>query len=179
MVRMKKYLKDNLSIWILCIGFTGFGVFLTQNEIPLDHWFIEASADGLFGLENTSLWVLCSNFVLTSTIYVLSKTGLRLFWFNIIMVILMFVSNVLICKVLAARLSKFKMLFLSVYLIFVTPFLYNTINFTIVAAYAVAAGLIWILHCIKKDAKFVVYIPGYICFLYGVSTYRTSTTHSK
>lgn len=168
-VRMKKYLKDNLSIWILCIGFTGFGVFLTQNEIPLDHWFIEASADGLFGLENTSLWVLCSNFVLTSTIYVLSKTGLRLFWFNIIMVILMFVSNVLICKVLAARLSKFKMLFLSVYLIFVTPFLYNTINFTIVAAYAVAAGLIWILHCIKKDAKFVVYIPGYICFLYGFS----------
>lgn len=169
--KAKDYICDKWSIWVICAIYTILGILLTQNEMPMDHWIIEASADGLFGNNNTSLWVLCSNYIITGLIWILSKTGLRLFWLNIIFVFFIYISNVLVGSIIKENLNKnkYNILVLCLYLTVCTPFLFYTLNFTICAAYFISCGLVWIVHCIEKNKRKIAYIPGYICFVFGFS----------
>lgn len=167
--KIKSYIEREWLIWIICAIYTIIGIFLMQNEVPMDHWFIEASADGLFGNANRSLWVLCSNYIITGSIWILSKTGLRLFWLDLLLVFLSFVSNLLVCKIIKDLCCRYAVIVMCVYLTITTPFLFYILNFTICAAYFITCGLVWICHCIECQKEVISYIPGYICFIYGFS----------
>ena len=68
---------DTKIFWSLIISFVFSAVmFMVMNmEVMEDPWYIESSADGLFGDNNVSLAVLCSHPLLTGLIYLLSRTG--------------------------------------------------------------------------------------------------------
>lgn len=166
----KNNLYDNLIIHIVCIWGTLIGLMFTQNEIPMDNWFIEASADGLFGNSNTGLMVLCGNFMLTAIIWILSKTGLRVFWLHVLMVIFQYIGTYLVCKIVKQKVKKrIWICIMIVYNVLLIPYLYSTMCFTITASYVIACGLAWIMYCKDTNLKKSNYIIGFICLIMGIS----------
>ncbi len=158
--------RMNLIILALCVFFNAVAILLSQNEIYQDDWYIQASVDGLFGNDNRSLLVLCTNFFFSFILYLLSLTGLRLFWLHILLVVMNFVSSYLVCIVIANNFKgKIKYYICSIFLIAIAPLVSFEMQFTTTAAYVIAAGCLWLFEAMEKRKKKGAYIFGiaWIC----------------
>lgn len=148
---IKLCIPDNIAIVMICIVFTIIGVLFTQNELYADQWYFEASVDGLFGNDNRSLFMLCSNYLLEGFIYLLSLTGLRLHWCNIIFIFMNLISSILVCKVIKEIENEWHGYFLCVdFLLLITIYVYFFFQFTTIATYAIASGCLWIFYSIER-----------------------------
>lgn len=125
------------------------GVLLAQNEVFQDDWYIEASADGFFGDDNRSLLVLGPNYLITGIIYLLSLTGIRLFWLHWILIGMNFLSHILIATVLLKNKGRFCGALISLLFgLFMMPLVSFEFQFTTTAAYVVASGCVYMLDAI-------------------------------
>lgn len=166
----QKETKINIIIIFLCFFFIGIGILITQNEIYGDEWYITGSADGLFGRDNISLMVLCSNYIITSLIHLLSLTGLRLNWMLIIMLFFEYITFFLVFKSLIARRGiKVGIILSGLFSIIIIPCLYRMHMFTNASAFLVAGGVFWLLDCIKNKKNYIQYILGYVLVIMGFS----------
>ena len=161
---------ENIFIFIICTIFMIIAVLLTRNEVFLDDWYIEGSADGLFGDNNRSLLVVGTNYIITFIIYLLSLTKIRLFWFHILFVLMNFISNILVLKVIMNKCKQnFKYILCIGYLIIITPLVGFYIQFTTTAAYVVATGCLWIFYSIENQKRIRNYVFATIWILLGTS----------
>lgn len=152
---------EKILIFSICVCFNIIAVLLSRNEVFLDDWYIEASADGLFGNNNRSLVVVGTNYLFTFIIYLLSLTGLRLFWFHILLVIMNTISSFMVCTYISEKIQKkYKYLFCIMYLILITPFVSFYFQFTTTAAYVVSVGCLWIFRAIEENKSKKSYLYG-------------------
>lgn len=145
------YYKD--IIFIICVSVVSVvvGIILMAVDIYQDSWYIEGIADGLFGADNRSFLTLGSNFIITGTIYLLSLTGLRLYWFNIILIIMIGGSHIILCKIIMDNIkSKIKYILSCWILIIITPLVSFFLQFTPVASYTIAVGCLLLFETIEK-----------------------------
>ena len=149
-----KWIKAKAPALLLCTLFSLIGLLLMQNEIYQDDWYIEASADGFFGAENRSLFVLGPNFIVTGLIYLLSLTGLRLFWLRIILLFANYISYIIVSTQLYGRISRYA----STAVIIITglalcPLVFFELQFTTTAALTIAAGLVALMYAVKEQSR--------------------------
>lgn len=145
--------KLTVSI-ILSILFTVIGLLAMNMEVFEDAWYIESSADGLFGSKNIGLSVLCSHWLLTSLIHLLSLTGVRLFWFNIILVLGVLISHVINIYILSYKKQNNIYIVESIgLLMLLTPMLLSQLNMTEISAYIVVTGCILTIYGIDIERK--------------------------
>lgn len=162
--------KDYFFLFVVCTFFTILGVCLSRNEVFLDDWYIESSVDGLFGESNRSLWVVGTNFLLTSIIYVLSLTGIRLSWFHLMMVLFNFISSLMVCIMIIHHIKgKAKYILSLLFLIITTPFVFFYLQFTTTAAYVIAAGCLWLFESIEQNSHIGSYLFGSLWIVLGAS----------
>ncbi|MEG2522338.1 MAG: hypothetical protein RSA90_00200 [Lachnospiraceae bacterium] len=151
----------------LCLLFMLLHILLMDQEVRADSWFIESSADGLFGEENRNLMVLGGHFFLSGLISILSMTGIRIFWFNIILILACFGSNFILCS-LIIRLGKgrFKYLWCLLALILIMPMLWE-LDFTVVSAYTLATGCALLFFAVSTHGKKILYFTGMLWSILG------------
>ena len=170
MVATKKQLTETILIIFLCAFFIGLGILITQNEIYGDEWYIVGSADGLFGLNNTSLMVLCSNYTIVGLIHLLALTGLRLNWLLLIQLLFEYITFILVFKSLIARWGMKRGVVLScLFAIIIIPSLYKMHSITNSSAFLVSGGGFWLFECIRNKRKYRQYFWGIILILIGFS----------
>ncbi len=137
---------------VICFACALLAVLLSQNEVYQDDWYIEASIDGFFGKNNRSLWVLGPNFIITSIIYLLSLTGIRLFWLHVMLIFMNFVSHILVSIVLINNFGKYiGSLFAVMYGLIMAPLASFEFQFTTTAAYVIAAGCVYMFDALSRD----------------------------
>ena len=152
----------------VCLVFLIIGVLFAQNEIYQDDWYIEASADGFFGDDNRSLFTLGPNFIILGAIWLLSLTGIRLFWLHIILVITNFLSHVMLSIILTERLGKWSGAFFSTLVgLIVAPIVSFEFQFTTTAAFALASGCAALFDCIDREKSKAKGLAGFILALFG------------
>lgn len=162
---------DTKIFWSLIISFVFSAVmFMVMNmEVLEDPWYIESSADGLFGDNNVSLAVLCSHPLLTGLIYLLSRTGLRIFWFNCILVISVIISNIINIYIFSQKYAPKKwvvksLLFLAVIMSMISYMLI----FTVVGTYVVITGMFLVSYGLEEKRKKYI-VGGILWFVLGSS----------
>lgn len=164
------YKKQTYIIFLLSFFFLLLGILVSQNEVYGDEWFICGSADGLFGKDNISLMVLCSNYIITGLIHLLSLTGIRLNWFLIIMLFCEFITFCLVFKSFINRCGIRNGVYVfCLFSIIVIPPLYCMHMFTNAGAFILAGGVFWIIYSIRNEFKIIQYIPGFFLILMGIS----------
>ena len=162
--------KDYIFLFVVCTLFTILGVCLTRNEVFLDDWYIESSVDGLFGESNRSLWVVGTNYLLTSIIYALSLTGIRLSWFHLMMVLFNYISSVMVCTMIIRHIKgKAKYIISLLFLAIITPFVFFYLQFTTTAAYVIAAGCLWLFESIEQNSCKLSYLFGGFWIILGAA----------
>ncbi|WP_434309615.1 hypothetical protein [Hominifimenecus sp. rT4P-3] len=144
---------------ITCLMATIIGIFLIPNEIRQDAWLIESFADGTFGANNRNLVVLGAHSLMSALIFVLSLTGLRLMWFNLILVFSIIGSHFIISMVLySIGNSRWKKMLVILHLLFATSMLWN-LDFTVVASYTIAAGGVLLFYYLEfHSSKWTCFI---------------------
>ncbi len=170
----------NTIILLMCIAFTIIGMLLLRNEINEDDWYIEATADGLFGNNNRSLMTLCANYIVTGIIYLLSLTGIRLFWLHWIFVVFNCISSYLVCKLIMLLVNRNDgYVFCFTFLSLITPLVYFYMQTTLIAAYVIATGCLWLFYALeyRKSVGHFVFSAAWIilgasvridCFAYAI-----------
>lgn len=163
--------KQNIGYFIaifLVFNFFVLGILGTNMEIQEDAWYIQSSVDGLFGEDNRSLFVICSHFLFTGLLYLLSLTGIRLFWFNIVLLALIFSLNLINVILIMKKNSGFiGMVFSICFLLFITPItLLTYLNMTIVATYTVITGGMLSIYSIEYNSK-ALFGVGLAIILFG------------
>lgn len=158
-MKIKAFLKkniDNIIVFCFCSLALVLGLCLTTNEISQDHWYIEGSADGLFGQNNRSLMTLGSNFIITGLIYILSLTGIRIYWFHILLFFLLFVSNIVVCKIIINNIKSWlKYVAVVLFLIIITSLtLIYQLNYSAIAAYAISVGCLILFDYIENERSY-------------------------
>ena len=166
---LNKNIKDNLILFVLCLLFFLIGICCLQNEVQEDDWYVCSSVDGLFGEENVSFMVVCSNYVITGLTYILSLTGIRINWFLVINIFLEFIVTFLLCKSIFYKELKYKYLIIITLFIIILPYLFTVYTFTCAAAYIVAGGAFWLIDCIRNKRKAMQYFWGILLILLGFS----------
>ena len=162
--------KETYFILFLCLIFVSIGVLLSLNEIYEDEWYIESSADGLFGRDNISLMTLCSNYIITGLIYLLSLTGIRLNWYLIIMLFFEYVTFILVLKSLISKWGIRTGIILScLFALIIIPPLYRIHMLTNSSAFLISGGCFWLFDCIKNKRKLLQSLWGYVLILIGFS----------
>lgn len=160
--------KSYLPSLFVCFVFLIIGVLFVQNEIYQDDWYIEASADGFFGDDNRSLFTLGPNFIVLGVIWLLSLTGIRLFWLHIILVITNFLSHVMLSIILTERLGKWSGAFFTALVgLIVAPMVSFEFQFTTTAAFALASGCAALFDCIDRETSKAKGFAGFILALFG------------
>ena len=169
-VSRRRWISDNAVIFVLCGLFTIVGVLLTQNELYFDQMYYESSADGLFGKDNISLLSNCTNFLMEGIIYLLSLSGIRLYWYNLILIFINLVSSILVCKAItvAAR-GRCKFPLCLIFLVVITTRVFFFLQFTVIATYAISAGCLWIFYSIELQKPKSYYIFGILWTILGAT----------
>ncbi len=145
---------DYIPVVIVCFVFLIVGIFLVQNEIFQDDWYIEASADGFFGNSNRSLFVVGPNYLITGLIWVLSLTGIRLFWLHILLVLFNFLSHLFISCVMVRRVgSRYATLASACIGLLFAPIVSFELQFTTTAAYVITSGCFALLDAVERDSN--------------------------
>ena len=162
--------KEQIMAFLICTIFCILGTMLCDNEIYEDDWYIEASADGLFGEENRSLMVLCSNFIITGIIKALSLSGVRLMWLHIIFVALLWICSLIICNIIISKsTSQYRVIYVLIYMTFVVPILFFNMQLTIISTYVIISGCANVFYCIDNQKKWFHYFLSAIVIILGVS----------
>ena len=170
MLVTQKQLKVKIIVSLLCILFIAIGIIITQNEIYGDEWNIEGYADGLFGQNNISLMHLCSTFIITSLIRLLSLSGLRINWLFIIQLFFEYITFILVFKSLIEQWgTKLGIVFSCLFSIIIIPILFRMHSITNSSAFIIAGGVFWLFDCIKTRRKIIQYTEGVILLLVGFS----------
>ena len=152
----------------VCLLFLVIGILFVQNEVYQDDWYIEASADGFFGETNRSLFVLGPNFVILACIWLLSLTGIRLFWLHIILIITNFLSHLMLSILLVDRMGKWTGSFLSLLIgLIIAPIVSFELQFTTTAGFAIASGCAVIFDSIDRNESKYRFILGFSLALLG------------
>ena len=142
---------DQVLVLATCLLFTIIGIFLSVNEVNADDWIIESIADGLLGDKNRTLFTVGPNFIITSIIYLLSQTGLRLFWLNWILTIMQAISSFLICKIIVYETKgPLGISFSVLFLILITP-----------------AGCLWLIFALKHKKSYISHAFGIMWVVLG------------
>lgn len=148
-----KSLYDYIPVVVVCLVFLIVGILFVQNEVFQDDWYIEASADGFFGNSNRSLFVVGPNYLITGLIWVLSLTGIRLFWLHILLVLFNFLSHLLISCVMVRRVGSRGATLSSVCIgLLFAPIVSFELQFTTTAAYVITSGCFALLDAVERDA---------------------------
>ena len=147
--------RRKILLWLgICTLISLAAVLLSQNEIYLDDWYIEACADGAFGANNRSLMVLGANFLITGMIYLFSLTGLRLFWLHWILLAMNYGSYLMVGWILFDSMEwKRASFFTALYGIIMAPLVSFEFQFTTTAAIAMAAGCAMLLYSMERQKK--------------------------
>ena len=163
--------RRKIVLWFgICTIISIVAILLSQNEIYLDDWYIEACADGAFGENNRSLLVLGSNFLLTGIIYALSLTGLRLFWLHWILLFANYVSYLMVGWILFECLEIKRASFVTaLYGIIVAPLISFEFQFTTTAAVTIASGCLFMMYAIERRKKKRWYIFSTIWIVFGAA----------
>ncbi len=164
---IKKY-KNNIIAIIMSGLFVLLGLLGNLLEVQEDGWFIQSSADGLFGVNNTSLSVLCSHFLYVGILRLLSLIKIRLFWFNLSLILGAFISNMIIIYMIRVRSKSVIWVIKSgIILMVITPVLFFTyLNMTTIATYIIISGAILILFGLEKKSR-KLKIFGFCWFTFG------------
>lgn len=163
--------RRKIMLWLgICTVISIVAVLLSQNEIYLDDWYIEACADGAFGENNRSLLVLGANFLLTGMIYLLSLTGLRLFWLHWILLFANYVSYLMVGWILFECLEIKRASFVTaLYGIIMAPLVSFEFQFTTTAAVAIASGCLFMMYAIEQQKKKRWYIFSIFWIIFGAA----------
>lgn len=147
--------RRKIVLWFgICTIISIVAILLSQNEIYLDDWYIEACADGAFGEDNRSLLVLGSNFLLTGIIYALSLTGLRLFWLHWILLFANYVSYLMVSWILFECLEIKRASFVTaLYGIIMAPLISFEFQFTTTAAVTIASGCLFMMYELSDEKR--------------------------
>lgn len=167
--------SGNIALWksyvpsiAVCVVFLVIGILFAQNEIYQDDWYIEASADGFFGSENRSLFTLGPNFVILGLIWMLSLTGVRLFWLHVILVLTNFISHLALSIILTEKIGKWGGTFLSLLVgLVMAPIVSFEFQFTTTASFAIAAGCAVVFDCIDRGMSKSRYCAGFSLAVFG------------
>lgn len=160
--------NDTFVIVLICVLFNVIGILLTRNEVFLDDWYIEGSADGLFGEDNTSLFVVGTNYVLTFIIHLLSLTGIRIFWLHILLVLMNFISSLFVCLILKENTNGWYKYFTTIlFMLFITPLVSFYFQFTTTAACTTATGCLVIFNALTHKKKKKNYTLGIFLIILG------------
>lgn len=158
---------------IICFNIISIiiGLFLKRNELLQDPWFIEAIADGLFGDSNRSILTLGSNFILTTIIYILSLTGFRLAWFHIILLAVLFISNLIFCKIIIENLQSPIKYACCIFVLIVSIYrlLAENIQYSAIAAYTISIGCLILFDYLDNNKSYKWGIFGIIWVLLGAA----------
>lgn len=163
--------RRKIMLWFgICTIISIVAILLSQNEIYLDDWYIEACADGAFGENNRSLLVLGANFLLTGMIYLLSLTGLRLFWLHWILLFANYVSYLMVGWILFECLEIKRAGFVTaLYGIIMAPLISFEFQFTTTAAVTIASGCLFMMYAIERRKKKRWYIFSTIWIIFGAA----------
>lgn len=163
--------RRKIVFWFgICTIISIVAILLSQNEIYLDDWYIEACADGAFGENNRSLLVLGANFLLTGMIYLLSLTGLRLFWLHWILLFANYVSYLMVGWILFECLEIKRAGFVTaLYGIIMAPLISFEFQFTTTAAVTIASGCLFMMYAIERRKKKRWYIFSTIWIIFGAA----------
>lgn len=156
---------SNATPIIFGVAFAILSVVLVRNEVFFDDWYIEAAADGLFGDDNRAFLTVGSNYIISMLIWLLSQSGIRLSWLQVLMVGMNTISSMIVCKVICGTIEgKRKYVFAGVMLATIMPFVSFYLQFTTTAAYAVATGTLWIFYAqfMKKTIKSYILGGGWV-----------------
>lgn len=180
-MKVKELIKkniDNIIVVFFCVFAIVLGGCLSVNEISQDHWYIEGSADGLFGADNRSLMVLGSNFIVTGLIYILSLTGIRIYWLHLLLILILLVSNILICQIIVKHIkAKIKYALIASYLIIITcMMMVREFNYSAIAAYTIAAGCLILFENIENKNSYGKVILGGVLVVLGAAV-RTDSMY--
>lgn len=163
-----RHWRAYLPALTICVAFLIIGILFAQNEIYQDDWYIEASADGFFGKDNRSLFTLGPNFIVLGLIWLLSLTGIRLFWLHIILVVTNFLSHVLLSVILTERLGKWAGAFLSILVgLIMAPIVSFEFQFTTTAAFALASGCAALFDCADRGITRGKLLAGFGLAIFG------------
>lgn len=145
-------------------------VLLASNEVFMDDWFIEASADGFFGNESVSLFVIGPNALITGLIHLLSLTGVRLFWLHIIIFVGEFASLAAICFAICCRLGFARGLGLyAAFSVLYIPLVGFFPQFTTSGAFFCSTGVFLLLLYVLDGGKRGSLVFSCILFILGFS----------
>lgn len=152
--------RERIISLFLCVFFIAIGYFGMSMEIQEDAWYIQSSVDGLFGRDNIDLFVLCSHYVFSFILYLLSLIPIRLFWFNIILFFGVFISNYIVVRIIIHRNGCLLGAILSfVYLSVLTPvLLFTYLNMTTIATYIVACGCLLMAYSIEVKKRKLTFL---------------------
>ena len=169
-----EYLKECKKKWlvpvVLGIIFAIISVILVRNEVFMDDWYIESSADGLFGADNRGLLTVGANYLFLGLIRLASLTGIRASWIHVFMVLMNMVSSILVCRVICDRIAGIKKYVMAIVtLLLIMPLVGFYIQFTLTSAYVVVTGCMWIFYSNTNRGKRINYIFGGIWILLGAS----------
>lgn len=159
--KWKEIVRANGIPVLMTAVFCVLGIILVRNEIFMDDWYIESSADGLFGNDNRSVFTLGANFIFMGIIWLASLTGIRLSWIHVFMLIMNTISSFIIFKTICSNLkTKLKYIIACILLLYITPLMNFYMQFTTTASYTVAAGCLLLFFCHKNKLKKGYYILG-------------------
>lgn len=127
------------------------GLLIMNLEIFEDHYVIESFADGQYGKDNTTLWVLSCHYICTFLIKLLSFTGLRLFWYNIFLVVVTLWATYLNFSMIwrADLIHKKTISFFTV--LFLTLEIWMQLNWTVVSIYGLVTGGVYIIYMLRSN----------------------------
>lgn len=122
------------------------GLLIMNLEIFEDHYVIESFADGQYGRDNTTLWVLSCHYICTFLIKLLSLTGVRLFWYNIFLLIVTLWATYLNFSLIWQADLTHKKTISSLTVLFLTPEIWMQLNWTVVSIYGLVTGGVYIIR---------------------------------
>ena len=159
----KKEINDRKDLWFalgLCAIFALIELLVIPYEIVEDPWLVESMADGLFGAENRNLVSLTTHYLMSGLIYILSLTGIRLHWFNLLLMISHILSSYLAMRIfLKLNHGRFRRLQCILYLMMTAPLLWG-MDMTVGAAYGTAVAWLVIFYSIEYEQSQRMYFLG-------------------
>ncbi|WP_285824206.1 hypothetical protein [Schaedlerella arabinosiphila] len=170
LLKIIKRNRNNIYILLTCFAVIFGGVFIQRHELYQDIWLMEGLADGLFGENNRAFLTLGCNFIITGIIYLLSQTGLRLAWLHILLILFLFISDFIVCKIVFRNFNSIiKYVYSALLLLITTSFLLSyTIEYSAIAAYMIAASCLILFESAEQKCNNKVTIFGYIWLALGV-----------
>lgn len=144
----KRTIIDDVFCIFLVTLFMVIGILLKRNEIFQDPWYMEAIADGTFGNDIHSIFTLGSNFVVLGLIYILSLSGIRLFWYHFLLLGTIFITSYIWIKQILNTVNKTKKYIIAIICMCICIYctLMYDLYYSVVATYSIMVGCMLILQ---------------------------------